>query len=88
MKIRGYKVAFGWLWLWPSKGDHWYQFEPFSLYFEAGSYKGRYVEVKLVALNVGFWCELYQTETREEFAAEMKGYLKDEGIDIGEVDSN
>lgn len=69
--FQGWRVSFIWEWshLFRSKMIY---FTPSHVGLEAGSYKGNYVELVFVILNVGFYLEWYPPSGgRKEFIDDM-----------------
>lgn len=55
-----------WNFLWGKEKQNWYNFTPFKLDFEWGSYKGRFFSIDFVILNFYIYFEIYDIEDRKE----------------------
>lgn len=53
-----------WICQWPFGKQSWYDFTVVNLTFETGSYKGRYGEMTLIVLGLGFTAEIYDKVDR------------------------
>lgn len=79
MKIRklihGWRASFIWEWSHLFRTKMFY-FTPCHVGFEAGTYKGNYIELVVVVLGVGFYVEWYPpTDNKKEFFDGMNAII-------------
>ena len=71
---RGYVIApvFQWKEVFKFKEYNWINFCPIQINFEYGGYKGKYFELTLIFMGIGFWFETYNKASRDKFAEELR----------------
>lgn len=82
--IHGWTISFNFIEQWSpffkfitKKDYNWIDFSPIWINFESGGYKGKYFDLMIILLGIGFGLEIYNIQEREEFVAPLLKQIED-----------